>query len=109
MATRLHTLPLPIPQRSGGARLRFAMLFLACAVFADSLFGASGFTERRRAQRSYAAAAQELQAVRKENAGLREQVRRLQSDPETIESVAREDLGLIRPGEILFVIRGPVP
>nr|MDQ3347897.1 septum formation initiator family protein [Acidobacteriota bacterium] len=40
-----------------------------------------------------------------ENAGLREQARRLADDPAAIERAAREDLGLIKPGEILVVVK----
>lgn len=40
-----------------------------------------------------------------ENAGLREQARRLHEDPAMIERIARQDLGLVRPGEILVVLK----
>ena len=40
-----------------------------------------------------------------ENARLREEVRRLTEDPAAIEEVARRELGLIRPGEKLFIIK----
>jgi cell division protein FtsB len=43
--------------------------------------------------------------VKQENAALREQRRRLVEDPDTIEALARQELGLIRSGEILAVIR----
>jgi cell division protein FtsB len=43
--------------------------------------------------------------MQSENDRLRDQIRRLTSDPETIESVAREELGLIRPGELVFVVK----
>ena len=32
-------------------------------------------------------------------------MRRLNEDPATIESVAREQLGLIRPGEVVFILK----
>jgi cell division protein FtsB len=50
-------------------------------------------------------AAQDLDRLKRENAALREQVRRLRSDPATIESAARTELGLVRPGEILVTIK----
>jgi cell division protein FtsB len=43
--------------------------------------------------------------LKAENAGLREQARRLKEDPATIEGIARADLGLVRPGEILVVVK----
>jgi len=84
--------------------VRFAMVFVACVVLVDSLVGDRGFGARVRAQRHYADAARALGAIQYENAGLLEQIRRLQTDPEAIEAVAREELGMIRPGEFLFVI-----
>ena len=36
---------------------------------------------------------------------LREDVHRLASDPAAIEAVARQELGLARPGEILVVVK----
>ena len=47
---------------------------------------------------------------RAENARLREEVRRLEEDPAAIEEIARRDLGLIRPGEKLFIVKDlPAP
>ena len=42
---------------------------------------------------------------RAENARLREQARRLRDDPAAVEEIARRELGLIRPGEKVFIIK----
>jgi cell division protein FtsB len=42
---------------------------------------------------------------RAENDRLREEIRRLQDDPTAIEELARRELGLIRPGEKVFIIK----
>ena len=47
--------------------------------------------------------------MRAENQRLREQARRYREDPATIEELARKDLGLIKPGEKLFIIRDLPP
>ncbi len=47
--------------------------------------------------------------MRSENQRLREQARRYREDPVTIEELARKDLGLIKPGEKLFIIRDLPP
>ena len=39
----------------------------------------------------------------------REQVRRLTEDPSAIEEIARRELGLIRPGERVFIIKDLPP
>jgi cell division protein FtsB len=58
-----------------------------------------------RARRKYQEVAASLDTLRQENAKLREDMRRLNEDPATIEGVAREELGLIRPGEIVFILK----
>jgi cell division protein FtsB len=109
MTTHADTLPVPLPRRRGGAVLRAGMLFLICVVVADAFIGDTGFTRRVRARREYAAAQQTLRAVQSENPGLREEIRRLQTDAMTIEAIARNELGLIRPGEVLFVVNSSRP
>ena len=81
-----------------------AMLFLACVLLVNGLFGERGLTETIRARRAYVVSVRELNDLRRDNARLREQVRRRRTDPGTIEGIAREQLGLIRPGEILVRI-----
>lgn len=106
MTTRLEMPAVPVRRRAETARIQRLMIFLTLVVAADSLFGERGLASRGRLQRDVAHVRHELAAIRNENAGLREQIRRLESDPGAIEAVAREDLGLIRSGEMLFVISG---
>ena len=84
--------------------LRRAIAFLACVLLADALFGDWGLAETLRARRDYRQGAAALSALQLENAALRNEAKRLESDPGTIEAVAREELGLVRPGEILVVV-----
>jgi cell division protein FtsB len=85
--------------------VRRALIFLTCCVLANALFGEAGLAATMRARQRYTNAEEQLRTLKSTNAGLREQVRRLSSDPEEIEDVARTELGLIRSGEVLFVIR----
>jgi cell division protein FtsB len=71
----------------------------------DALVGDKGLLETMRARKESAEVAASLQALRQENDRMREQIRRLTDDPAMIESVARQDLGLIRPGELVFVVK----
>jgi cell division protein FtsB len=57
------------------------------------------------AQRQYRELGASLDSLRRENAKLRDEARRLKEDPATIESLARDQLGLIRPGEIVFILK----
>ena len=85
--------------------LRRALVFVSCVLLADALFGDRGLAGTIRARQQYRSAAEGLAKLRTENAGLREQARRLQQDPAAIEALARRDLGLIRRGEILVVVK----
>jgi cell division protein FtsB len=82
-----------------------AMLFAACVLLLNGLFGERGLMETMRVRRAYAASERDLARVKRENAGLRDLARRLRTDPRTIETVARGELGLVRDGEILVTVR----
>jgi cell division protein FtsB len=84
--------------------LRWALLFLSAVVAIDALVGDKGWLERTRARRQNAELSGSIQRLRSENARLREEARRLREDPAAVEELARKELGLIRPGELLFVI-----
>ena len=89
--------------------LNLLLGFAAAVLLVDAFVGEKGLVERLRAGEAYEAASAKLQAQRAENARLREHVRRLREDPELIESIAREELGFIRPGELLFIVRDVPP
>lgn len=82
-----------------------ALVFATCVVMADALFGERGLSQMLRVKREYRQSMTGLTHLRNENAALRDRMRRLQDDPATIEGVARRELGLIRPGEILVVVK----
>jgi len=54
---------------------------------------------------------QEISGLREKNAALADQVGALRSDPVYIEALAREQLGMVRPGERVYrlVPREPAP
>lgn len=83
------------------------MLFalIAVVLVVDALVGERGLVERIRARRQYREAAAALESLRQDNARLRDEVRRLREDGSAIESLAREELGLIHPDEVLFIIK----
>ena len=84
---------------------RRALVFVACAILLDSLIGDRGLAQSIRARREYTRTSADLVRLKDQNAALRDEVRRLTADPAAIEAVAREELGLARPGEILVVVR----
>src|SRR5262245_13838562 len=89
--------------------LQYGLAFVTIILVVDALVGEKGFVDTLRARRQYRESAAALAQKRQENAQLREEIRRLREDPSRIESVAREDLGLIRPGEVLFIVHDQKP
>jgi len=95
----------------GGLRTVVAVA-VACVAFVviDAFVGDRGLAALVRARQEHARLAAEVDAKRLENARLRAQIKRLRGeDPTAIEEIARRDLGLIKPGERLFIIRDVPP
>lgn len=99
------TLRNPPRRRHDSPWLRRVLMLATVVVLVDAVFGGRGLAETLKARRVHAEARAELLTLQHANAGLREQARRLSEDPEAIEDVARKELGLIRHGEVLFVVR----
>jgi cell division protein FtsB len=62
-----------------------------------------------RARRQAHELARQISQLREQNKALRETARSLREDPITIEELARRELGLIRPGEKLFILKDVPP
>ncbi len=92
-------------RRLGRRLLPALAIALAAVVVMDAIVGDKGLLAMLQARRQYRALEQALTHARAENAQLREEARRLREDPAAIEDVARRELGLIRPGEKLFIIK----
>jgi len=85
------------------------LLVVAGAIFVDGLVGDRGLVAMLRARHEYDGLTATIARQRAENARLREEARRLKEDPAAIEEVARRELGLIRPGERLFILKDVPP
>lgn len=79
----------------------FLWLGLALLVLQD-IFGTHGVLAMRRSQREAAEIRKEIQKLNDENRRLQDRVKDLKSDPQAIEQIAREEMGLARPGELIF-------
>jgi cell division protein FtsL len=90
-----------------------ALLVLAFVVLlVHDVFGTHGFLAMRRTQSEIRRVQADLDRLDKENVDLQQQVKDLKTDPKLIEKIAREDLVLARPGEIIVKIppsAAPVP
>ncbi len=84
-------------------------LIALIALVVGSFFGDRGFL-RMVAQRERAESLRrEIELLRTENSRLAVEIAALKSDPRAIERLAREELGLARPGETVFSIREEEP
>ena len=96
-----------ILQRVGRLRrlVHLLLLFVSVLIVVDALVGNRGLLAMLGARRQHAEFAAGIAHQRAENARLREEVSRLTDDPSAIEEIARRDLGLIRPGEKVFIVK----
>jgi cell division protein FtsB len=90
--------------------LHFGIILFAAVIILDALAGDRGLLAMLRVRAQYTALAATLARERAENARLADQARRLKEDPTAVEEVARRELGLIKPGEKVFIIKDiPAP
>jgi len=89
--------------RRKATTLASVLVFIALVV--GSLFGDRGIlhlmSEREQAARLEA----RVNALREENARLAASIAALKTDPRAVEKLAREELGLAKKGETVFVLR----
>ena len=96
-------------QRRGRRILAGVFFFVVCVLVVDALVGDQGLVATMRARKQYDELTADLMRLRTENASLREEARRLSEDPAAFEEIARRELGLMSPGEKLFIIRDVQP
>jgi cell division protein FtsB len=66
------------------------------------VFGAHGYLAMRRTEKQVQEMRGEIERLSQENQSLAEHVNALKTDPDTIEKIAREEMGLAKPGEMIF-------
>ena len=89
----------------GRQLFRPALAFITFVIIVDAVAGEKGLLALLQARRQYSTLERSLDQARAENAALRDLARRLREDPRAIEEQARRELGLIKPGEMLFIIK----
>jgi cell division protein FtsB len=101
----------PTPQRPTRNRriVHLLLIFVASVIVVDGLVGERGLLAMLRARHEGDQLSASIARQRAENARLREEARRLRDDPAAIEEIARRELGLIRPGERVFIVKDVPP
>jgi cell division protein FtsB len=90
----------PLLRQYGPALLGLLVLVLVV----HDIFGTHGYLAMRRTQQEIKKINADLDQLNKENLQLEQEVRELKTDPHKIEKIARDELGLARPGEVIIKI-----
>ncbi len=99
----------------GSQSSRRKTLVLAAAVLfslyllASFILGEMGLVKYYRMKSQYDALGDTIVKLRQDNARLTREVHALRSDPAYLERIARDKLGLARPGEIVYYYGKPEP
>lgn len=89
--------------------LAYGLFIFSLILMVNALVGENGYLATLRARREHDALVQALSKLQQENNRLADEANRLKNDPAALEEAARRDLGLMRPGETLVVIRDRKP
>jgi cell division protein FtsB len=96
--------------RSFWSRYARSILALALLLLAiHDVFGSHGLLSMRRTQSQMRELRGEIDRLNQENGDLSKQVQSLRSDPKAVERIAREEMGLARPGEMIFKLPDKPP
>ena len=89
--------------------VQLLLVLVATVIIVDGLVGDRGLLAMLRARHEYDDLAASIARQRAENVRLRDTARRLREDPTAIEAIARRELGLIKPGERVFIVKDVPP
>ena len=95
----------PPPWKYTGLLSACVLALVALGVVA--VLGDHGLLHLRRLQGEQTALDQTAVQLQQRNEALRERIQRLQSDDRYIEQLAREQIGLVKPGEIIYRVTAP--
>ncbi len=85
--------------------LSLALFLILVSSLLNALFGDRGFIELLKSHERLETLEREVAAIETENRDLLADIRALKTSPLAIERLAREQLGLVGPDEIILVIR----
>jgi cell division protein FtsL len=85
------------------------LVIFVVVLLVHDVFGTHGYLAMRRKQQEIKKVSSTLEHLSKENAALEQDVQDLKTDPQTIRKIAREELGLAQPGEVIIKLPAPQP
>jgi cell division protein FtsB len=102
------------PRRTAGAdavsavrrrMVRTVLVLVLVLAVADGVFGERGLLANIDVRQRIAAKQSSIDEMTTRNDTLTEEIRRLREEPSAVEELAREELGLIKDGELLIILR----
>lgn len=81
-----------------------ALILVCVALLVHEIFGEHGYLALRHQKQQYQALQQQIQQLQEQNQKLEKQIKALKSDPQAIEKLAREQMRLARPGEVIYTL-----
>ena len=93
----------------GKTGYRSLLILLGIALFmlaGNAIFGKGGLQALLEARRENQGLDREIERLEEENRQLETEIQGLRSDPAAIEKLAREQMRMARPGEIIFTLPG---
>jgi cell division protein FtsB len=88
---------------------RHLLIIFVVVLVVHDIFGPHGYLVMRRTQQEIQKVNHQIDHLNKENAALEQNVKDLKTDPQTIRKIAREELGLAKPGEIIIKLPAQTP
>jgi cell division protein FtsB len=110
MTPAFHPAPKHPSARGGRYRWVATAVLLASVFLLYETVGESGYLARREQQQKIQALSQQVEDLQRENERIGQNIHNLRSDPAAIEEMAREQLHLARPGELVITLpSNPIP
>jgi cell division protein FtsB len=84
-----------------------AGILLGIYLLVSFIFGEMGLIKYYRMKTQFNSLTKEISSLKQDNAKLLRDVHALKTDPDRMEQIARDKLGLARPGEIVYYYSAP--
>jgi cell division protein FtsB len=89
------------PQRSFFRKLSILIIaIISVLAFVYAVVGDKGYVETKKQQEKNRDLTRKIEELSKENREILQEIKALKTDPKAIEKIAREELGMVRPGEV---------
>jgi cell division protein FtsB len=84
------------------ANAKSIFILVLFALLVNDVLGAHGLIAMRKTQKDIEQVQKQIDVLNQQNQALSGQVSSLKTDPKAIERIAREEMGLAKPGEIIY-------